>query len=245
MLRTSQGVTLERSFPMPVHSTKLPRVCETCGVTFMAFPSAVRRGGGRYCSHPCYAARPIEKAPLADRFWSKVDTDGECWLWTGALNRCGYGEVRAFAKKQSAHRVAWEITNGSIPEAQHVLHRCDTPACVNPDHLFLGSHTDNMRDMSRKGRSGPTNHPERMARGDRNGARLYPERMPRGEQNSSSKLTWKQVREIRARWAAGGVHKAALAREYGISHSNLNFIILNKTWTENDGGLEVVEVPHE
>lgn len=101
------------------------------------------------------------KIPLADRFWSKVRKTDTCWLWTAGLNNRGYGRFQYFKRRERpglgrdlyAHRVAWMLTRGSIADGLMVLHKCDTPACVNPDHLFLGTQTDNMRDCSQKGRS--------------------------------------------------------------------------------------------
>jgi hypothetical protein len=95
---------------------------------------------------------------MAERFWAKVDKSGDCWLWTGGLASKGYGQVWVgFGKKCLAHRVAWELTHGTLPahESYHgicVLHRCDNPRCVRPSHLFVGTIGDNIRDMHRKGR---------------------------------------------------------------------------------------------
>ena len=87
-----------------------------------------------------------------DRFWSKVERGDGCWHWRGAAERSGYGSFRFRGRAQRAHRVSWVLTNGTIAEGMHVLHRCDNPACVRPDHLFLGTHQDNMDDKSAKGR---------------------------------------------------------------------------------------------
>jgi hypothetical protein len=109
---------------------------------------------------------------------------------------------------------------------------------VNPDHLFLGTHLDNMRDRDAKGHVGLARgernamnlHPEIRRYGDDNAARRYPERLARGERHPSARLTENQVREIRRRFAAGGVTKAALGREYGIDEVSIGAVIARKTW---------------
>jgi len=88
---------------------------------------------------------------LAERLWSKVTKTETCWTWTGARNRKGYGEIGAKGRVQKAHRIAWELTYGPIPEGLDVLHHCDNPPCCRPDHLFLGTDADNMADMMAKG----------------------------------------------------------------------------------------------
>jgi hypothetical protein len=95
---------------------------------------------------------------LADRFWIKVhkgDT-GDCWLW-GGYTRDGYGKFLANRRLRLAHRIAWELTHGPIPEGLCVCHSCDNPRCCNPVHLFLGSRGDNNRDRAQKGRTRSAN----------------------------------------------------------------------------------------
>ncbi len=77
-----------------------------------------------------------------------------CWLWTGSGNQRGYGLFFVNRKCISTHRASWVIHNGEIPKKMHVLHKCDVPACVNPQHLFIGTHQDNMRDMMEKRKAG-------------------------------------------------------------------------------------------
>lgn len=99
---------------------------------------------------------PGKRTTLVDRFWSKVDKTGECWEWRGAIAKSGYGHINRGRRGEGVircHRLSWELANQrSIPDGLYVLHKCDNPKCVRPDHLFLGTPTDNMRDMAAKGR---------------------------------------------------------------------------------------------
>jgi len=137
-------------------------------------------------------------------------TDG-CWLWTGRRDRAGYGKIRRgpSAKNLRAHRVAWELEHGPIPDGLCVLHHCDNPSCVRPDHLFLGTDADNVADMFAKGRS-----PSRV-----------------GEGNGRVKLTWAKVAEIRAAPTSRGVlHR--LAQQYGVSWWTIRDIRCGRRWQE-------------
>lgn len=177
-------------------------------------------------------------APLPERFWSKVikspDPAG-CWLWLGARLRQGYGVITIAGKLRKSHRVAWELTYGPIPDDLLVCHHCDTPACVRPDHLFLGTNADNTADRDRKGRtargdrSGSRLHPERLARGDRSGKRLHMDTAARGERINTAKLTAEAVREIR-RLAAAGVATTPLARAFGMSNPQIRKIVARQSW---------------
>ena len=132
---------------------------------------------------------------LRERFEEKfvVDADSGCWLWSASRHRKGYGEFFMNGLVRKAHRVSFELHVGQIPAGLCVLHRCDTPPCVNPSHLFVGSHAQNMADMVEKGRvsrlygdkNGARLHPERLPRGDKHGLRLRPDRAARGDKNGS------------------------------------------------------------
>src|SRR5215471_12210203 len=123
------------------------RVCITCGRAFQIRANRL----APFCRKSC--KRGIGVVPLADRFWAKVAKSESCWLWRGGVNPGGYGTIFDPTKGHvvSAHRVAWKLTYGSYPEL-FVLHTCDVRHCVRPDHLWLGTQLDNMRDCSVKGR---------------------------------------------------------------------------------------------
>lgn len=149
-----------------------------------------------------------------ENFWAKVDKKGpdECWEWTGALFRLGYGNVRFNGKPRSAHRVSWEINNGPIPKGKGyqgmcVCHKCDNPACVNPNHLFLATHQENMQDALRKGRLS----------------------IRQGVKHHKAKLTNQQVLEIRDRQGTGA-SQTELGKEYGVCQAVISCIQLRKTW---------------
>ncbi len=97
---------------------------------------------------------PRALVPLEQRFWPKVEKTGTCWVWQGATDSHGYGQIHEEPRGHSqAHRVSWELAYGPIPEGLDVLHCCDNPPCVRPTHLFLGTQLDNNLDAINKGRN--------------------------------------------------------------------------------------------
>lgn len=156
-----------------------------------------------------------------DRFWDKVDKSEDCWIWiAGSYNQGGYGAFGVRGRSQLAHRVSWVLTYGSIPIGALVLHHCDNPPCVRPDHLFLGTRAMNNRDRQAKGRS---------AIGDRHGFRVHPERSAKGMQNARSKLTTIQVRTIRG-LIDEGFSLSWIARGFRVSHSTIGAIRDGRSW---------------
>lgn len=165
--------------------------------------------------------RPVR--PKRERWEEHVQRASEpdgCWIWQGSRGNYGYGQLRTGdpGKLERAHRLAWEFYRGSIPIGLQVLHRCDNPPCVNPDHLFIGTPRDNAADRQRKGRqnrkSGDLRH-----------------RVPHGEQmGRAAHLTTADVIRIRERVAAGE-SRASVARDFPISAQQVGSIVARKSWS--------------
>lgn len=152
---------------------------------------------------------------------ARVDRSGECWRWLGRHDaKDGYAVASVGNQPKRLHRVFLVWAGVTIPPGHLVLHRCDNPGCVRPDHLFTGTQADNMRDMSRKGRS---------LRGDRNPMRRYPEKCPRGEQHGCAKLTTERVRAMRARRAEGRTY-SQLALEFQTPRSTVAAVCTGRLW---------------
>lgn len=148
-----------------------------------------------------------------DRFWNKVDKRGqdECWEWKASKNYFGYGNIKIQGKTQGAHRISYEIANGSIPKGMFICHRCDNPSCVNPNHLFMGTHDDNMADRDKK------------------------RRQARGERVHTSKLTRSQAVEIRRRYVPykrDETGSNCLSKEFGVSPEQITRIASGQKWRD-------------
>ena len=147
-----------------------------------------------------------------DKFWRFVDIGkvNECWNWEGAKDGGGYGTfVSPVIEESKSHRISWAIVNGEIPDGFWVLHKCDNSSCINPYHLFLGTHRDNMWDKVKK---------ERQSR-------------MMGARNGRSLLTEKEVREIRDLYALGNFSYRKLAFRFGISQTQMARIIKRESWS--------------
>lgn len=156
--------------------------------------------------------RTRDNAPLTERFFNHLAfTSNDCWLWLRYRDALGYGRVdaRKFGENK-AHRYAWILFNGPIPAGMHVLHRCDVRCCVNPEHLFLGTHTDNMRDCAAKGRLRPT--------------RLL------GERNPMAKLTSDIVCGMRRIRESTGMGYKQIAERFGVSTMTAFRAITGESW---------------
>jgi hypothetical protein len=124
--------------------------CQACGARVRR--ESRLRGKATACNRAC-AARLLEGGRLA-RFWRRVQRSDGCWLWTGARNPAGYGVIRPKAGRMiRVHRYSWELHFGAIPFDKEVCHTCDVRNCVRPDHLWLGTHEENVADMVAKGRN--------------------------------------------------------------------------------------------
>lgn len=145
------------------------------------------------------------------RFWANVTKTATCWLWSAGKFSSGYGQFRVGRLKVRAHRAAYDRLVGPIHPDKMLCHRCDTPACVNPAHLFVGTALDNARDRDSKGR-GAT--PPRTAM--------------HGDSNPAARLSAADVQEIRA--AAGRETQRSIATRYGVAQTTISSIIRGATW---------------
>ena len=153
--------------------------------------------------------KPGQRGPALERFQAHHIRlpDNGCWVWKGSLANKGYGRLYHNGENVFAHRFSWRLYNGPINNDLCVLHRCDNRACVNPDHLFLGTDADNCRDRHQKGRTVNV----------------------RGERHGRRKLTEQQVKAIRRSKKPG----VQLARLYGVSDTTISKIRNRLKWTHN------------
>jgi len=148
---------------------------------------------------------------IEERFWEKVDKNCKngCWEWLASDNQDGYGRFIINGRAEQAHRVSWGLYYGEIPVGLCVLHHCDNPKCVRPDHLFLGTKGDNMQDMRDKNRHGGNV----------------------GENNGRSKLSALDVADIKELYDTGNYFQRDLAVTFGVSQTSISRIVLGESWS--------------
>lgn len=149
----------------------------------------------------------VEQATAA--LWSKVDKNPTCWLWTGAKDRYGYGLMTWRGKVRLVHRVVWELGFGEIGHGFSIMHTCDQPGCVNPNHMKLGTHQQNMLDCAAKRRT------------------------TLGERNSHAKLTEEQVIAIKKEYRLINPRRSnakELAKKYGVNHGTIVNVVVGRSW---------------
>ena len=187
-------------------------VCQCdCGRSSTVQGFRLRSGRTRSCG--CLRGDAIRKRAKQrhKEFWDRLTrcADG-CWVWQGSRLKTGYGTLSVDGRGWRAHRLAYTLAVGPIPQGLKVLHKCDNPPCCNPDHLWLGTQGDNIRDMNVKGR-----------------ARGAP-----GLANVKAKFSVEQVTEIRCRYESGGVSRAQLGRDYQLGWSTINRIVRRESYAD-------------
>lgn len=144
---------------------------------------------------------------IVERFFERVEKSENCWIWLGARKDSGYGNFHlGNLKYRRAHKFSWEMHFGKVPDGLLVLHKCDNPICVKPNHLFLGNQKENMADAKKKGRNAF------------------------GVKNGRSKLTDEIVKEIRKEYAFGRASSRNLGQKYSVGKSTILQIIRGNTW---------------
>jgi len=210
---TQEGIIVSPSFlGRHISNRYISIKCTNCGtLEWVKLSNLKNKRYPNLCSHCAIKVVHKIKDPIK-YFWDRVNknNDDECWNWNKGL-RHGYGYVAWEGKPTAASRVSWIITHGEIPNGLFVCHKCDNPACVNPNHLFLGTNSENIQDMYNKGRG----------------------RCPKGENTKKAKLTNSQVIEIRHKlipYKRGLI--GIIAKEYGVTKMIITNIKNNKTYKD-------------
>jgi hypothetical protein len=182
--------------------------CLNCGTEFLAKYQWEASRHQLHCGRRCYRAYLNAPERRAELFWAQVEKTPSCWLWTGWKLNSGYGETTIRGRKITAHRLSYIWAYGEIPKGKLIMHTCDTPLCVRPDHLRIG--TDK------------TNHDDMVAK----------RRHAHGTTNSHAKLTDAQAQAIRAEyWYRNGRSNVLeLAAKYGVSKITIGALVSGRTW---------------
>lgn len=193
--------------------SKISMICLRCAKPYVIPRSHWARGTAKYCSIAC-AKQNLTLEEIGIRFWVRVNKAGRtvphvdgidpCWEWTGITNEKGYGVASYQKRNQLAHRMAWLLTYGALPNG-YLLHKCDNSGCVNPEHLRPGTLAENNRDMVLKGRT------------------------CRGSARADAKIVEADVIAIRAR-AATGEKPHVIGLSYNMSQANIRRIVARKMW---------------
>ena len=152
--------------------------------------------------------------PILDRLFRYIKKTDTCWEWIGAKNYNGYGVLRVYGRNLMAHRLMWIEHNGPIPEDMCACHRCNNPSCVNPNHMFLGTHSENMKDAYKKGRKGTS--------------WKFIKSSAKGEQHWNCKLDDQKVMEIRE--LSPILSTKVLAARFGVTPKSIQNIVARRTW---------------
>lgn len=159
-----------------------------------------------------------------DRFWTNVDVKGgdECWPWLRYCNQDGYGRFKLNGKYEQAHRVAWTLANGLIPELfedlpSKICHSCDNPPCCNPNHLFLGNQLINLEDSAAKGRQ---SYPQPWSKG-----------WCKGENHPKALKTEVEIKEIKLDLRENVLTHKQIAEKFGVSRPTISLISRGETWS--------------
>jgi hypothetical protein len=195
---------------------QLTYICPNCQKPFQRNPSRVKIEAP-FCSKKCCGLRNGSRnastgkrhfPDFADSFWAKVNMGrpDECWNWKGYVHPSGYGRIVIQHKFKLAHRIAYSLKYGEIPDGLHVCHKCDNRLCCNYNHHFLGTNADNQADRDAKGRQ------------------------TKGEKIGASKLVTSQVYEIRKLYATGKYSRNDLAAQFQVTRVNIGLIVTGRAW---------------
>lgn len=177
-----------------------------CGNIRIVLGGNLLKGNIKSCGCKKTIHRSSYEDEMKEKLLSNIQEVNGCWEWQGARHKQGYGHFPYKRSVQLAHRISWRLFNGEIPRGMNVCHKCDNTSCVNPEHLFLGTQIQNMRDMFKKKRK---NH--------------------QGENHPRVKLTQQQVLEIRE-MIKNGFTQEEVCRKYGITNGHVGSIRHRRTW---------------